>query len=273
MFGRKARPERMKGSEDRTRWAPLRHVDKLSILLFFAAWELAPRAGGLLETFIAPPSLVLKTLAELLQQGEIAGDVAVSLARATSGFAAAVAFAVPLGFLLGGGFPTFERVVHPVLRFLGQVNPFSLFPLFILVFGIGELSKGAMIFWVSLWPILFNTINGVKGIDPILVKCARSMGTRMAALFFRVILPAAAPGIFHGLKMGLGTAFFMLIAAEMIGASRGLGFLVWNAQINFQIPQLFAATVLISTLGLVLSATVGALEARIAGWKQKANAS
>jgi NitT/TauT family transport system permease protein len=251
-------------------WSATRWVDKLSILLFFAVWELVPRAGGLFETFIAPPSVVVKTLAELLQSGELYGHIGVSLGRAAAGFSVAGAIAIPLGFVLGGGFRTFERMINLPLRFLGQVNPFSLFPLFILLFGIGELSKGAMIFWVCLWPILFNTITGVKGIDPLLVKSARSMGTGQVALFFKVILPAAAPGIFSGLKMGSGTAFFMLIAAEMIGASRGLGWLVWNAQINFMIPRLFAATVVISVLGLILNQLFVVMERRLIGWKGSA---
>jgi NitT/TauT family transport system permease protein len=246
-----------------------RHLDKLSILLFFAAWQLAPQLGGIVETFIAPPTLVLTTLYEMFQGDELVHSIWVSLLRSASGFFMAALVAIPLGFLLGGGFRTFERLVNPVLRFLGQVNPFSLFPLFILVFGIGEISKIAMIFWVCIWPILFNTINGVKHIDPLLVKSARSMGCSLGTLFVKVILPAASPGIFHGLKMGCSTAFFMLIAAEMIGASAGLGWLVWNAQINFQMPQLFAATVLISVLGLTLNQSFAALETRLVGWKQK----
>jgi NitT/TauT family transport system permease protein len=249
-------------------WAVDRWIDKLSILLFFGVWELLPKAGGLLETFIAPPSVVVGTLRDLLETDEIWGHIGVSLGRAASGFIVAATIAIPLGFLLGSSFRTFERLVNPPLRFLGQVNPFSLFPLFILLFGIGELSKGAMIFWVCLWPILFNTINGVKGIDPLLVKSARSMGTGIVTLFFKVILPAAAPGIFNGLKMGSGTAFFMLIAAEMIGASRGLGWLVWNAQTNFQIPQMFAATVVISVLGLLLQNLFVLLERLLLGWRE-----
>ncbi|OPY70400.1 MAG: putative aliphatic sulfonates transport permease protein SsuC [Syntrophorhabdaceae bacterium PtaU1.Bin034] len=256
-------------SEKKPVWSPLRHVNKLSILLFLIVWQVVPMAGGIVETFVAPPTLVAKALFELYQSGEIVGHVAVSLFRAAAGFAVAAAMGIPLGFLLSGAFVTLERLINPVIRFLGQVNPFSLFPLFIILFGIGELSKGAMIFWVSLWPILFHTISGVKEVDPVLIKSARSMGTGIWPLFFRVILPASSPGIFHGLKMGSGTAFFMLIAAEMIGASRGLGWLVWNAQINFQMPQLFAATVLISLLGLSLNFIFGALEERFTGWKEK----
>ncbi|MBJ6724320.1 ABC transporter permease [Geomesophilobacter sediminis] len=246
-----------------------RHLDKLSILLFFVVWQLLPKLGGIVETFITPPTVVFATLVDLFREGDLLSHVGVSLYRSAAGFAGAAAVAIPLGFLLGGNFRTFQRLVGPVLRFLGQVNPFSLFPLFILLFGIGEFSKVAMIFWVCIWPILFNTINAVKGIDPLLVKSARSLGTGVVTLFFKVILPDASPGIFHGLKMGCSTAFFMLIAAEMIGASAGLGWMVWNAQINFQMPQLFAATVLISTLGLTLNFSLGLLESRLVGWKQK----
>jgi NitT/TauT family transport system permease protein len=248
---------------------PADHLDKLSIVLFFAVWQLLPKLGGIVETFIPPPTLVWDTLVEMFKGDELFQHIGISFYRSAAGFSSAAAVAIPLGFLLGGGFRTFERLVNPVLRFLQQVNPFSLFPLFILLFGIGELSKAAMIFWVCLWPILFSTINGVKTIDPLLIKSARSMGTGLVTLFFKVILPAASPGIFHGLKMGCGTAFFMLIAAEMIGASAGLGWLVWNAQINFQMPQLFAATVLISALGLSLNLSFGLLESKLVGWKQK----
>ncbi len=246
-----------------------RHLNKLSIVLFLVIWELAPRAGGLLETFIAPPSLVLKTLVEFYKSGELAGHTAVSFFRAGAGFVVAALISIPMGFLLGGGYRPFERVVNPVLGFLGQVNPFSLFPLFIIFFGIGEVSKVAMIFWVSFWPILFSTMTGMKGADPTLVRSARSMGAGVFTLFFKVILPASSPAIFSGLKMGAGTAFFMLIAAEMIGASRGLGWLVWNSQINFQMPRLFAATVLISLLGLSINGLFGVLERKLTGWHRK----
>jgi NitT/TauT family transport system permease protein len=259
----------MSAQQKQSIFSPARHLDKLSILLFFIVWQLLPKLGGIVETFIVPPTIVLKTLVEMFRGDELVHHIAVSLSRSVSGFGTAALVAIPLGFLLGGSFRTFERLVSPVLRFLGQVNPFSLFPLFILIFGIGELSKGAMIFWVCIWPILFNTVNGVKSIDPLLIKSARSMGTGVVTLFFKVILPAASPGIFHGLKMGCGTAFFMLIAAEMIGASAGLGWLIWNAQINFQMPQLFAATVLISILGLSLNLSFAALEGKLVGWKQK----
>jgi NitT/TauT family transport system permease protein len=247
-------------------WSATRWFDKLSILLFFAVWELAPRAGGLFETFIAPPSVLVKTLAELLQSGELYGHIGISLGRAAAGFAVAGAIAIPLGFLLGGGFRTFERLINLPLRFLSQVNPFSLFPLFILLFGIGELSKGAMIFWVCLWPILFNTVTGVKGIDPLLVKSARSMGTGPAPLFFKVILPAAAPGIFTGLRLAAGYAFIMSIAAEMMGASSVLGWLVNKYQESYHVTRIFAGATVITFLAASTDCLLRLQEKRVVVW-------
>jgi NitT/TauT family transport system permease protein len=240
----------------------------LSIALFIALWEIAPHCGEQIGLFVAPPSVVLRTLWELFQSGELARHVGTSLFRALLGLLLASVVGIPFGFLLSGWFPTFERIVKPVLRLLGEVNPFSLFPVFMLLFGIGEISKVAMIFWVCLWPILFNTITGVMTVDPGHIKTARSMGGDQPTLIFKVILPGASPLIFNGLKIGCGTAFFMLIAAEMVGASAGLGWLVWNAQITYQIPKLFAATVAISVLGVALSGIFGFVEKKTLAWRE-----
>jgi NitT/TauT family transport system permease protein len=239
----------------------------LSLGLFLVAWELIPHLSEQTAYFVAPPSTVLRTFWELARTGELLQHVSISFARAIGGLVLAAFVGVPLGVLLGGWFPLFERAVNPVLRLLGEINPFSLFPLFMIFFGIGETSKCAMIFWVSLWPILFNTMTGVRGVDPAYVKTARSMGAGLGTLLLRVVLPGASPLILNGLKIGAGTSFFMLIAAEMIGASAGLGWLVWNAQITYQIPKLFAATVAISVLGLLLNGFFTLIERRALSWR------
>jgi NitT/TauT family transport system permease protein len=243
-------------------------VDNLSIIVFLMIWEIAPRIGLVPQTFISPPTVVVGTLWDLLADGTLFIHIKASLLRALLGFVLAALIGIPLGFFLGGWFKLFERIVTPVLRLLAEVNPFSLFPVFILIFGIGEVSKVSMIFWVCLWPILLNTITGVQHVDGLLVKSARSMGVNAVDMFFKVVLPAASPGIFHGLKTSCNTAFFMLIAAEMIGASSGLGWLVFNAQNNYQIPKLFATTVTISILGLSLNYLFSELEKRIINWQE-----
>ncbi len=240
----------------------------LSVILFIIIWEIAPRVAGIETTFVSPPSLILKIIWGWLQTGEIFTHIGFSLERAATGYVLAVLLAIPLGFLLGGWFATLERVLLPLLGLLEKINPFALFPVFILIFGIGEVSKIAMIFWVSQWPILFNTITGVKNVDPLLIKAARSMGAGRKTLFFKVILPAAAPSIFNGLAVGGQTAFFIIIAAEMLGASSGLGWLVWTSEVTYRIPQLFAATVIVSALGLILVQACNRLERKVNSWKE-----
>ncbi|MDR3349909.1 MAG: ABC transporter permease [Acidaminococcales bacterium] len=246
-------------------WRTLR--DNASIWLFFILWEAGTRSGLLDRNFITPPTVILKTILQLFQDGVMLEHIAYSLWRAANGFLAAVVVGVPLGMALGGWFKLFERILKPVLNFLHAVNPFSLHPVFILLFGIGELSKAAMIFWVCVWPVLLNTITGVQGVDPLYIKAARSMGVSKLSMFCRVLLPGALPGIFHGIKSSAGAAFFLLVAAEMIGASSGLGWLVWNAQTNYQISNLYAATVCIAILGLSLNYLFSLIERRVIAWK------
>lgn len=243
-------------------------VNNISIIAFLILWEIAPRVNVVPDTFISPLSVVLSTLWDLLATGVLFQHIWISLFRAICGLVLAAVIGIPLGFLLGGWFRLFERIMTPVLRLLAEVNPFSLFPVFIVLFGIGEISKITMIFWVCLWPILLNTITGIQNVDGLLIKSARSLGVTGRQLFFKVILPAASPNIFHGLRTGAGVAFFMLIAAEMIGASSGLGWLVLNAQITYQIPKLFAATIMISALGLALNCLFSIAEHKFLSWKE-----
>lgn len=242
--------------------------DRMAIIIFLVIWEIAPRVGWVPQTFISPPSLILETLVDLIVSGVLFVHIKTSLLRSVFGFILSVAIGIPLGLFLGGWFPLFERVMNPVLRLLSAINPFSLFPVFILIFGIGEVSKVAMIFWVCLWPVVINTTTGIQSVDGLLIKSARSMGVVGSNLFFKVIFPASLPGIFHGLRTACSVAFFMLIAAEMVGASSGLGWLVFNAQNNYQIPKLFATTFTIAALGLSLNGLFGLVERRLLNWKE-----
>lgn len=139
--------------------------------------------------------------------------------------------------------------------------------MFILFFGIGELSKVAIIFWASVWPILISTIAGVKSIDPVLLRSARSMGAEGLTLFRKVILPAAAPSVFTGVRLGAAYAFMVLVAAEMIGANAGLGFLVLYSQEVFRIPDMYAAMVSLAVLGLLLNRLLVVLERSATAWR------
>jgi NitT/TauT family transport system permease protein len=241
----------------------------IAVIAFLTLWEIAPKIGLVDRTFIPVLSDIFVNMWTQLSTGKLHTHIIVSLRRAGLGFGLAILVALPLGFMLGGWFKRFEEYLNPLLSVLSKINPFSMFPIFILFFGIGELTKVVIIFWVCVWPILFGTINGVRGIDPLLVKAALAMGTSKPALFWKVVLPGAAPNIFAGIKQGAGSSFFMLIAAEMIGSTAGLGFIILNSQINFQIPRLFVAVVIIAILGLLINYLIERLEKRVLKWKEE----
>ncbi|MDR1933778.1 MAG: ABC transporter permease [Spirochaetales bacterium] len=261
----------MKGKGKRKIPARVFYYYRKSIALaaFLVFWQIAPLAGIADRQFIPTLTEVVTTGWDLLWSGNLLVHVGVSFRRALVGFLIASAIALPLGFVLGGWFRRFEEYLNPLLSVLSQVNPFSVFPVFILFFGIGEVAKVAIILWVCVWPILFGTVNGVKNIDPLLVKAALAMGTPKLSLFWKIVLPGAAPTIFAGLKQGAGISFFMLIAAEMIGATAGLGWLILNSQVNFQIKRLFVAVVTIAVLGLAITFVINRVEKKILTWKEE----
>ncbi|CUH97062.1 putative membrane protein [Propionispora sp. 2/2-37] len=245
-----------------------RLINISGIVAFFLLWEILPDIGVIDAQFIPPFSEVVKAIIKLLGNGELFIHVAASLQRTFLGLIFAIALAIPAGFLLGGVFPNLSRHVRPLLRLLGQINAFSLFPIFILFFGIGEIAKVSIIFWSTIWPVLFTTIAGVQQIDPLYIKSARSVGAGRLTIFTKVLLPGSAPVIFTGIRTGASHAFLMLIAAEMIGASAGLGWVVHNSSMNFVIPRLFAATIVIALLGMAINYFIYWLEENLLEWKR-----
>ncbi|WP_333893550.1 ABC transporter permease [Atlantibacter subterraneus] len=156
--------------------------------------------------------------------------------------------------------------VIPLLQLFRQTSALALYPVLILLFGLGESSKVFVIFWAALFPVLLATISGVKEVDPKLLEMAKTFGARRLTVFRRVIVPASVPSIFVGLRLSATTALLLLIAAEMIGANKGIGFQVMNAQYNFQIPVMFAAIFLLALLGLMANRILVTLQRRLCRW-------
>ena len=236
------------------------------VLLFFALWEFLPRAGLVNSAFLSPPSAVLAAIVQLAQSGQLGKHVAASLQRSLAGLILAVVAGVALGLLMGV-VRRFEAFVDPLLQLFRQVSALALFPVFLLFFGIGEASKIAIIFWAAFWPVLLNTISGVKQVEKLLIHSALSMGASRGFIFFKVILPAAAPSIFTGIRLAGAYSITALVAAEMIGSHAGLGFLTLNSQEIFQIPSMYAGIVLLAILGLALNYGLALLEKRLTRWR------
>ncbi|MCW2277701.1 ABC transporter permease [Heliophilum fasciatum] len=231
-------------------------------------WELAPRFGWADPQFLPSFSQVLSTIVQLLFDGTLATHAVVSLWRVIVALLGAALIGLPLGILLGGWLTGLAEDLRPLLRVFGQVNPFSLMPVFIFFFGIGEMAKAAVLGWVALWPILHHTITGVRMVDPVYIKTARSMNIARMDFFTQVLLPGAAPSIFVGLRIAVNLAFFILTAAEMIGASAGLGWAVHNAHCMYQFPRLYASAVMIIALGYGTAQLLRWVERSYFFWKE-----
>ncbi|WP_242949577.1 ABC transporter permease [Clostridium pasteurianum] len=134
-------------------------------------------------------------------------------------------------------------------------------------FGIGETSKIAIVFWGVWSAILLNTISGVKNVDPILIKSAKSMAASQLTVFTKVVLPSAFPSIITGIRISATSSILVLIAAEMMGASSGIGYLLYDTQMKYQIPKMYASIVTMSLLGLIINYIIVAFEKRISRWK------
>ena len=235
------------------------------LLGFLLLWQVAGTLGWVSAAVLPRLDTVVLALWQGIAGGALLDDLAISLRRAGTAFAAAVAFGIPLGLLMGQIRPV-ERALDPILQLFRQTSALALYPVFILLLGLGEASKVFVIFWATLFPILLATIGGVKQVDGKLVEMAQSYGAGRLTVFRRVVLPGSVPAIFVGLRLSATTALLLLIAAEMIGANKGLGFQVMNAQYNFQLPLMWAAIVLLAALGLAANGVLVALQRRLCRW-------
>lgn len=250
----------------RLRWIVETAVTRYGLLVgFLVAWQVGSRTGFLNPAVFPPLDVILVALWKGLAGGSLLDDVAISLQRSGLAFAGAIAVAIPLGLLMGQ-MRAVETALDPILQLFRQTSALALYPVFILMLGLGEASKIFVIFWATLFPLLLSTIGGVREVDPKLIEMARSYGASRLTVFRRVVLPGAVPAIFVGLRLSATTALLLLIAAEMIGANKGLGFQVMNAQYNFQIPTMFAAILLLAFLGLAANAVLVRLQQRLCRW-------
>lgn len=241
----------------------------IPVIVFILIWEGASRLQLVNNLFIPPFTDVLFSIWNLALSGDLLTHVMTSLTRALLAFIIAAIMSIPLGFLLAGLNRNIQIAAEPVIDVLSQVNPFVLFHLAILIIGIGEPTKIISIAWMCAWPIVFSTASGVKNVDNILIKSARSLGVNDFQLAVKVLLPSALPSIFTGLKLSAGYSVFMLIAAEMMGASSGLGWLIINNQENYSITTIFAAVTVITFLGLIINVLMEKLEKMLVPYENK----
>jgi len=236
------------------------------IAVLAALWEFLPRWGVVDAYFIPPLHIVLQAWWKLAESGVLWQDIKASLVRSGAGFAIAVVLGIPLGATIAWSRPVRE-FFQPVLEIFRNTAALALLPAFTLVLGIGETSKIAIVTYACFFPILLNTISGVASVDPQLLRTARVLGLSPVTTFRKVVLPAALPTIFTGVRIAGSVAILVLIAAEMVGANSGIGFLINYAEFNFLIPKMYAAIITASALGLTVNYALVAIERRFSRWR------
>ena len=246
------------GDGGRTRRYVLALGPWLTALLFLGLWDVAVRWSG--SVILPTPWQVVTGLGELARQGVLLKHIVASLFRVTYGYLLAVSLAIPVGALMGL-FSSAHAFVNPLIQALRPISPIAWIPLAILWFGVDDLSPIFLIFLASFFPMVVGTAAGVAAIDRRYLRVGRNLEFTGVKLFRRVILPAALPQIVTGMRIGLGVAWLVVVAAEMIAVTSGLGFMIIDARNSGNRYDLVVAgMVLIGLVGLVLDGLMRRLE-------------
>lgn len=202
-----------------------------------------------------------------LVSGELMQDAAGSLRRVISGFLVATVLALPLGLLMGAS-PGVRAYANPLVQLLRPIPPIAYIPLAILWFGLGDPPALFLIALGAFFPILVNTVSGVAQIDAIYLRAARNLGAGPLRIFLKVMLPAALPFILAGLRVGMGTAFVVVIVAEMIAVNNGLGYRILEAREYFWTDKIIAGMFSIGLIGLAIDLAMEALSRHLLRWQR-----
>ncbi|OIJ64483.1 nitrate ABC transporter permease [Streptomyces mangrovisoli] len=231
--------------------------------LLVALWWLA--SDGSTNVFWPPLRTIVKTFPDVWTRERLRSDVWPSLWRLACGYLLAAVVGIALGTLIG----SYRRVrafCEPVLEFLRAVPPPVLVPVIMLFAGIGDSMKIVVIASGCVWPVLLNTVEGVRAVDPVMTETARSYGITGPARLGYLVLPAASPQIFAGLRQALSIGIILMVISEMFAASDGIGFTVVQFQRSFAIPDMWTGILVLGLLGFVLSVVFQLVERRVLGW-------
>ncbi|MER7114300.1 ABC transporter permease [Saccharomonospora azurea] len=243
------------------------------VLALVVAWELGAMAGE--SPFFPRLSEILSTAVEVYFSGPasqlfladtVFDDVLPSLGRVFGSWAVAVALGVALGTALGRSQRALDYT-GPLLSFMRAVPPPALIPVFLVLFGIDNTMKVVTIVFGSIWPVILNTVDGVRSVNPLQQETARSFRTPRRYWVTMVVLPAAMPKIFAGMRLSLSLALILMVISEMVGVTNGIGFQLIFAQQSFEFHVMWVWIVLLGVLGYGLNALLLAVERRVLSWQ------
>jgi ABC-type nitrate/sulfonate/bicarbonate transport system permease component len=258
-------------------WARLRWTRQWLVLAaavylwqLWASWRKSP--------FFPPPSVIFAQMRQLWFSGpashlfltaDATGNILPSVARILAGLAICVAIAVPLGIALGRS-PTVAACCDPLLHFARSIPVVTAAPVFIALFKIGTQMEVATIVAGTVWPLLLNTIDGARSVDPVQLETARAFRLSGWQRLTRLIVPSALPKIFTGLRLSLSLSLILMVFSELVGASNGIGYEMLNASNSFDLPAFWCTLVLLGILGYLLNAILYGAERVVLAWHRGA---
>ena len=229
-------------------------------------WQYLSDIGAIKPMLLPAPTKVAATLMTMLINGELLSHLGISLLRVLEGFALAAVIGLPLGIGIGLS-RALEHLTDLILQLMKPIPPIAWIPLSILWFGIGEGGKVFIIFLGAVFPILINTVDGIRQTDQRFVEVARVLEVTRPRFILKVVLPGALPAIMTGLRIGLMVAWICVVAAELIASSSGLGYLIMDARQLMQTDRMLVGMLTIGVMGKFLDVALKAAEHRLITWK------
>jgi ABC-type nitrate/sulfonate/bicarbonate transport system permease component len=251
---------------------PERLTSVLSPLVLLAAWEVLARLGVVDTRFFPAPSSILAVLWQMLQPtaqypyGELWYQVSASLSRIAVGFLIGALPGVIVGLAMGL-FRPIRAAIQPLIDATFPIPKIAVLPLFIMIFGIGEQSKYAIIATAVIYLVLINTVSGVRNIDQIYLDVGKNFHASKWMMFRDIALPGALPLVLTGLKLGMGVALLVIVAAEQVAAKSGIGYLIWTSWQVFQVEKMYVGLLVIAVVGFASAILLNWLERVVVPWK------
>jgi ABC-type nitrate/sulfonate/bicarbonate transport system permease component len=243
-----------------------------SVLAGLAIWTAIVHSGLVSTRFTPTPLEILREFGTLMSQGYVGTPlyehIGASLFRTLVGFSAAVICGIPAGLLIGR-VKILETAAAPWFAFLRPIPAIAFVPLVILWFGIGEFSKISVIFFSSFLYITVCTVAGVKSVPEQLLRAGYSLGALDRKSFFYIVLPAALPQIMTGVRIGSAISWTLVVAAELVAAQKGLGYMIMDASTFFRVKDVYVGLIVIGVIGFLLEGMIGLVESRVVHWRGK----
>ncbi|MCU4161981.1 ABC transporter permease [Acidiphilium sp. AL] len=238
------------------------------LILFFVTWQVVEAFFSAAKIYLPSPIYVVNTAIKLTMNGVLPNDILASMQRVVIGLAMASLIGYPLGFLMGIS-KQFLGFSQPIFNFFRPIPPIAWIPLGIVWFGLGNSEDEFIIFLAAFFPIVLNTMHGVRGIETHMLRAARTLGAKPISVAITVILPNALPSMFIGFRVGFGIAWMAVVAAELVSATSGLGFLINEGRLLFRNDYIVVGMVVIGGIGLVVDTIISSAQRKIMPWLEE----